>query len=743
MSISLYPKVSGTLATTPHPVIDAETLYSECRRLGLHTDWWYSVANTATMLAGENTSEAYLLMTRLYLDGGKDPNTGKTIPAVSRKLTTHRITFKDSGATINTDGWLFHSARAIDGTNSSTDPNTVYLVKFVDMRWLWSKMPAAQTGSGVVWDATQRGFNVIDINRTFGAANLDDNDLTKFPYISETVNAGTPYTWEDVLGLVWAGLTETSLPAGGSYPTINPMDVIIDGKTGWKLFIEVLHASGNEIYPKFDGNFTIKPISDHYGVTSALANYDAYLIEQGNLIPDDNLLPDNFILQLRHRDTKNERKDAQSLYYAYPPETKIVEDVLGGVAADAYIILDDSHPGGEKMSEYTESIIVPYVSYVSEMGTTASTYKTNLDDYVAFVLTRLVESRCDNQVDATYGRFLSIEPCPELEKVVFGISPNGPVSRFVSLPSEIGVSKIDYRPGHFNDRYVAADTTDDTPATLIEKVEDNVAGGTYNPATHQLVWAEVVGHGTDPTEDNKVRFFTTLGTGPPGPAGPPGAAGPTYTAGCGIDVTGTVVSVRNADLLGVGLQDDPNSDTACSFSPYPPDLAGKGLAAASDNNTPAVPNKRVKIVVNPADLYTTGCGLGEATAGGGLALNDTGYAGPVRLKIKPGELVSNGGGLEVAGDNHDRPEGPVKIKVKPSDLCGDGLTVQAGNLSNAAGPAKIKVNTNVTIKVPTSIDISTSGTDITVTLNYTEYQVYGVAGASGSMSDTITGTTCP
>lgn len=44
--------------------------------------------------------------------------------------------------------------------------------------------------------------------------------------------------------------------------------------------------------------------------------------------------------------------------------------------------------------------------------------------------------------------------------------------------------------------------------------------------------------------------------GPQGIQGVPGNDGPTYTAGCGIDVTGTVISINRPNLLGSGLAAD-------------------------------------------------------------------------------------------------------------------------------------------------------------------------------------------
>lgn len=184
-----------------------------------------------------------------------------------------------------------------------------------------------------------------------------------------------------------------------------------------------------------------------------------------------------------------------------------------------------------------------------------------------------------------------------------------------------------------------------------------------------------------------------------GPGGGGGGGGPTYTDGCGIIIASDVISFDRADVLGLGLQNDPAATTSCSIAVDPSALVGSGLEVAADNGTSAV-----------------------------------------KIKVKPSDLA--GCGLEAASDNTANAAGPTKLKIKPADIIGDGLGLQTGNQDDGNGPCKIKVATNVTIKVPTSIELNIVGTTIEVKLNYTNYDIYGVSGSSSSMNDTVDTTDC-
>lgn len=101
------------------------------------------------------------------------------------------------------------------------------------------------------------------------------------------------------------------------------------------------------------------------------------------------------------------------------------------------------------------------------------------------------------------------------------------------------------------DRLVAADTTDNHPRELYDKIYDH---STYDPESHQVVYAQVVASPTplDPLPDNLIRLFTAIAVVDFGD----------FEAGCGIDVTAGIISVDNGDLAGLGLVP---AETGCAL----------------------------------------------------------------------------------------------------------------------------------------------------------------------------------
>lgn len=766
MSISFYPHTGGTNYGTAIPILDANFLHDKCVAAGIPTDWWYPLANTITLVAGEQPSEAYLLMDRLYIDGAtavvaKDIN-GKeeAVTAISKSATyKHKIVLTDQlvhdadAFSTEIKGWAFHSARAIDGSNLSKDLSTAYLVKFVDVRWLMARQPSYCYQDGAALVINRTGFNISDKKELTDTMTGSVTTPGEFPILRGELGL----TWEDCLGTLWrdAGLNSSgaalpylpsTLPAGGEYPSHGPVDFFPQNASTWTAFCQLLHATGNEIYPKLDGTFEIKPIDFHFGSASDLVQYEKWLVEQGHPIADDKLVPAYVSVTMRQR-SDDERKLMTN--YATPRFYKVNEGVANAGSDGTLTTISETNTsesvvlfGSESEGEYLlgpiDDILTPAVSYIEWMPAGATAYVSYLDDYCEHIATKLIKSRMDNQVDATYGRYINKGPSPEFERVTFFLYNGIPATRFESLPSVVGVSTLEFIPDTTADRLVAADTTDDTPKELIDKCEDANTEGTYNEDDYQLVWCEVVTHGSDPFKDNKIRWYTTLGTGEPGPtgpAGPAGADGPTYSQGCGIEIAGTTINVHRDDLLGIGMKGDPTLTTSCSISPDPADLAGPGLRSSTDN----IANHTVYLQVKPEDLRTAGGGLSAASE------NTTTSAGPVRLKINPDDLVTPGSGLIAAEGNTILGAGPVKIKIQPSDLCGDGLDVQPGNQTDANGPVKIRVKTNVTVKIPTNITLELDSVShkLIVALAYTEYQLYGIAGASSELTSEVSTTECP
>lgn len=780
MSITLYPDTGHSADNTtygdPIPILDADALCGYCLEQGIPTDWWYSKANTITLVAGFQPSEAYLLIDKIYIDGATAAvaesvlGKKKVIPALKiSQRYDHKITLKDNFSQLPTDdpnyqaptdikGWVFHSARAIDGSNLAGDPRTAYLVKFVDRRFLFNQKPYWTWVPSATIGVTPVGFSIS--SKQYLSEDMSGSVTTpgEFPQLGVDFSG---FDWEATLESIYSDaagpfLENAQLPTGGSYPDEGPIDYFIHERRSWEVFCECLHATGNEFFPKLDGTFEIKPIDAHFNVSeSDLDPYINYVVENGHPIPDDKMIPAYVAVRMRLKaDDDNTFVTNYHVSNIFRTDSTVVDSGVGtpllvseATAYGGAVYTADPTIGGTWTHATMDTITTPCVSYLPWMPDTATAYWDYLDSYSRHIATKLIQSRLDNQVDATYGRFIPLNPSPQFERVTFFFYKGSPATRFESLPSVVGVESLEFMPTPAQDRLVASDSTDTIPAELIDKIEDTTVEGTYDELLHQVVWGEIVTHGTSPDLDNKIRFYTTLGTGaagPTGPAGPAGPAGPTYYAGCGIGIDGgNNISIAEGDLCGVGMQVDPSSLTTCSISPYPPQIANKGLEPASDN----VANQTVYIKVKPGDLYTNGGGLTEPTV---APLNSSATDGPVKLKIKPEDLVTAGGGLMVATDNTGAAAGPVKIKIRPADLCGKGLKVSAGDQDDANGPVKIDVNTtdedptiHHTINSVSGITLELVGGQLKLTLSYEKYRVIATSTGTGTYTSAVDTTTCP
>lgn len=783
MSIIFYAQKGTGAETTslyrdPAPVMDARSLYLECQKLGLDTDWWFPLANTVTMRAGEESNTAYLLLTKKYIDGcTAEQNAGTRIYPIDRALYNNKISLIDVyiASTVDCSGFVYLESRAIDGSSDPDDLDAVYLVTFGDLRAIWSTQPVAANVSGGLLTITNDSYNITSTTRDDTGMTYDPGVVDDFPYDLSTVGDVAPYSWEDILRILWyehsyinttgviMGFLDMEYPDGGVYPVDYPIDIRPENSNTWHFFCLMLHASGNEIYPNKDGTFRIQPIDDHFGNESDLTDndqitYSDYLIENGYPDPDDSCLPTHITMTFQVRSRGDSElhlppgdETNRNHYYTIdrPFETNPSSAYPSGYDSDVVPLLSGEEITASEVSiregvdglgdgnilGQVENILSPGMTAVFQVGSLMN--GNTLISYAGDILRRLIKSRADNQIDATYGCFIDLDPTPEFEEISWFIGDGGPSTRFLSKPSNVGVSSLPLITGGGSlgtgeDRLFAADVTDDTPGTFEDKVEHKQASGTYamSPTDWQHVYYEITTVGSDPDKDNTLHLYTASAPGGGvGPPGPPGADGPTYTDGCGIIIAGTVVSFDPTDVVGKGLQVDPYATTTCSMAVKPDDLVGCGLQVASDNAA----NSAVKIKIKPADLV--GCGLEVDPDNTDLA------AGGCKIKVKPSDLA--GCGLAVSSDANGNDKCKLVIDLDAITNPTTGIGKLAGDQADDNGPCKLTVVPNVTIKVPTSIEINLVGTTLEVKLNYTNYNVYGVVGASSSMNDTVDTTICP
>lgn len=565
---------------------DAENLFHACNSLGLDTDWWFDLANSIRLVAGSEPSEAYLLLPRLYLDG----DAKKNIEPLDKTWYDHRIDLIDSKTSgpITTSGWVFHSARAITGSDKETDPNAIYLVKFVDKRFLFARHPSFSAVSGGLLYMDDAGFNIVSATRDDSGMTYDPSVSAQFPYIATTENtyAGTPWTFAAALEVLWKSvhfldntgftmsLSTQAFPTGGSYPTENPIDIRCHNHSSWDIFCDLLHSTGNEIYPKLDGTFEIHPIDQLFLQQSTLdtknttynPNRNTWnVLECGQSIPEENRLPKYFgmYFQIRNRTYSSEVDNVSKFHLRGPYEHGIAAPDLaasGMIVGTGNSLVDGIVPGiPEHITSFAMSAVV--VGDVLKND-------TRLDSFAQAVITRLAKSR-EHNIDCLLDRFVPIGPNPEVEEVVYFIHPQyGPVTRYRSLSSSIGVASLPeiMHPPSL-DRLVAADSADEVPETLYDTIIDHE---TFDEDLYVPVYAEVQEVDAGPPINRRVKLFAPLGLGEPGPPGAdgapgaPGATGPAGTPGDTV-AEGYAIDITGGGVKTISLDPTEITDFAAAF----------------------------------------------------------------------------------------------------------------------------------------------------------------------------------
>lgn len=328
-------------------VYDAFSLRDECVRLDIETDWWFHKANTIRMLAGEQSSEAYLLLTKADLDGVATPP--PILPIKKAGFYNHKIrlegTLEGTIPYFDIAGWAYHSHRCVIGSNLETDTEAIFLVRFCDARHFFAKQPCQSQIQTDAMVTVRTGFNIVDGSHNLSST-YDESSLDKFPYDPDTLrehtptsqdpNKRTPYTWDSLLRRLWheivsndpndpppvypkefgatMGFSIQPFPTGGSYPDtigpsgtpVRPIDIRFENKTTWGLFCELLHSVGNEIYPLFDGTFAIRPIDEQYNTTIAGSEIGSFIlggfgIDNGFSFPEWKRLPDKVSMTFYRR----------------------------------------------------------------------------------------------------------------------------------------------------------------------------------------------------------------------------------------------------------------------------------------------------------------------------------------------------------------------------------------------------------------------------------------------------------
>jgi hypothetical protein len=517
---------------------DADMLYAQCVSLKLETSWWYYKANRITLRAGTEPSEAYLLLRR-----GDFPNSpyigdykGQFINQDWRNAKVGIIRLyqgkddltsaESAGATPgqwDIKGWMFHSAIAVNASNLLTDDEIIYLVKFVDTRFHWAR------SVNTTIEGQPNSYNVVDRNGS--TSPTDYTDITTFPYVSTTVtgSSGPPLTFATILNNYWSLFSGTAFPAGGSYPAQYPLDIRPENRTHYATFMELLHSSANELYPTLAGGFTIAPIDANFQVNfvDPLRNYAQWLIDEGQPQPEYVRIPNGAGLRFKKVYLNSAEKRISNYFITNFDTTSIA---WGGKP----IFIDE---------EFTQEVFTTS-AMVSVDGVGDA-----LGDFTTAVLTRYYKSRNQYQFMRVYNRFIPLPPSGDFEEVEFACVGRIITTAFRSKEASIGASFI---PENFegigsgSDHLVIANADDEVPESFFDTVVDHSA---YDSGLHQIVYAQVIEASAGPPVNKRVKLFTAVATGAPGPTGTAGADGDTVISGyCIVVAHAGTVAQPNLDL---------------------------------------------------------------------------------------------------------------------------------------------------------------------------------------------------
>lgn len=524
------------------PAYNADILYYECRRLHIETDWWFSKANRITLRAGTEPSEAYLLLRRG--DFPNSPTVGdykgtfvnqdwrnSKVGIIRLYQGNSDLTTAESSSTTpgqwDIKGWMFHSAIAVNSSELLADDETIYLVKFVDVRFHYARSVNADSGG------QPNSYNVID--RTSGVTPEDYTDVTKFPYVAGTVggDTGPPFGFGTVLNSYWSLFSSVDLPSGGSFPTSQyPLDIRPEDRTHYATFMDLLHSTANELFPGLNGVFTISPIDANFSTTlpspDPLKDYLQWLIDDAHPQPEFVRLPDGAGLRFRQVYLDSTKRISNFHQVNFPNITDID---WGGKP----IFIDEEF--GQEI--ITSSAMV----YAPGLGTA-------LSDFATTVLTRFYKSRNTYQYIRVYSRFIPLAPSPAYEEVEFACVGKIITTTFRSIEANIGATflpeSFDSAGSGSSDHLVIADSADEVPESFYSTVVDH---DTFDADLHQEVFAQVVEAAAGPPLNNRVKLFTAIATGDPGPTGSPGTPGDTVVSGyCIVVAHALTVAQPNLDL---------------------------------------------------------------------------------------------------------------------------------------------------------------------------------------------------
>lgn len=207
-----YPQVSGL------PTLSAKSARYNAARNHSPT-LFVDRANSVHLMRGSKPGNAWMLMLKRDLD------------LLSRDVL-HTITWYASDSAVPTEfkNWVIVDTVAIDVSHTG-DTTAAFLVYFEDLRRLFKRSSAA-----------------VQYNVRMPAPTT--TTTTEDRYYTDTLNAGSLYTWQNIVDDLWdilfeempASVVKPTAPALPYTPESTPENLRFIGVSGWDAFCSVLEA---------------------------------------------------------------------------------------------------------------------------------------------------------------------------------------------------------------------------------------------------------------------------------------------------------------------------------------------------------------------------------------------------------------------------------------------------------------------------------------------------------------------
>jgi len=203
------------------PVCDPATAYQECKRLRLDTSWALK-PNRFILPRGSAAGRGWVLIpaARLRsLGGDLDPNALHTLTFLDDRnmqvVLPHLVWVKAHNITPGADG----------------DPAATYLLELADPRYLYGASP--------------NRFYANPVNAQYNVRAPAGGT-----YYSQSLNAGSPWTWQTMLSSLWSAAVGTSTAISSQPPPLpftpdgTPEDFRFVGVSAWEAYHFVLSRLG-------------------------------------------------------------------------------------------------------------------------------------------------------------------------------------------------------------------------------------------------------------------------------------------------------------------------------------------------------------------------------------------------------------------------------------------------------------------------------------------------------------------